>query len=215
MVRRLHSITKECKGHQHYTNATKIHKTPSQHYTTTNTTSPQRQHYTTTGTTTLYHYRNDNTTPLQERQHYTTTLNNQYKSHISGPRFKPTSSQRNQHKCLYSQYIYYYYYYYKRGLKQFLVAVRTLQKTKIRGTIQHGLQGPEIPCTGCVSHIGYLRHGNSKGEARGRSRHKNNSKRVARTWTRRKKSPKQGVASAEDPTIMLLEGPNSPYSKSD
>ena len=30
----------------------------------------------------------------------------------------------------------------------------------------------------CVSHTEYLVHGNSKGEARGRSRHKNNSKRV-------------------------------------
>ena len=99
MVRRLHSITKECKGHQHYTNATKLHRL---HH---NTTPPPTQHR-----------HNDNTTPLQERQHYTTatpqhyttTLNNQYKNHISRPRFKPTSSQRNQHKCLYSQYIYIY-----------------------------------------------------------------------------------------------------------
>ena len=29
----------------------------------------------------------------------------------------------------------------------------------------------------CVSHTGYLAHGNSKGETRGRSRNKNNSKR--------------------------------------
>ena len=31
---------------------------------------------------------------------------------------------------------------------------------------EHGLQGPGLPCTGCVSHTGYLEHGNSKGEAR-------------------------------------------------
>ena len=32
----------------------------------------------------------------------------------------------------------------------------------------------------CTSHLGYLAHGNSKGEIRGRSRYKNNSKRVVR-----------------------------------
>ena len=31
-------------------------------------------------------------------------------------------------------------------------------------------------CTGCVSNTGYLAHGDSKGEARGRRRHKNNSR---------------------------------------
>ena len=58
-----------------------------------------------------------------------------------------------------------------------------------------------IPCTGCVPHTaGYLAHGSSEGEARGRSRHKNNSERVVRnmeernvgrkgkrTWARREK----------------------------
>ena len=43
-----------------------------------------------------------------------------------------------------------------------------------------------IPCTRCVSHRGYLGHGNSKGEARGRSRLKNNSKRVVRDMETRK-----------------------------
>ena len=34
-----------------------------------------------------------------------------------------------------------------------------------------------IPCTRCVSHTGYIAHGNSKGETIGRSRHKNNGER--------------------------------------
>ena len=36
-----------------------------------------------------------------------------------------------------------------------------------------------------VSHAGYLAHGNSKGEARGRNRHKSNRKRVARNLEER------------------------------
>ena len=36
-----------------------------------------------------------------------------------------------------------------------------------------------------VSHAGCLAHGNSKGEGRGRSRHKNNSMRVARDMEER------------------------------
>ena len=57
----------------------------------------------------------------------------------------------------------------------------------------------EIPCTRCVSHTVYLAHGNSKGEARARNRHK----RVVRNMEERKvgtkgKSPKQGLTSAED-----------------
>ena len=48
-----------------------------------------------------------------------------------------------------------------------------------------------------VSHTGYLAHENSKGEARGRRRHKNNSKRVVRNMgernagTKRKNPPKK------------------------
>ena len=38
------------------------------------------------------------------------------------------------------------------------------------------LQGTEIPCTRSVSHTEYLAYENSKGEARGKSRHKSNSK---------------------------------------
>ena len=68
--------------------------------------------------------------------------------------------------------IYKHTYYYIEGLKQYLVAAKTAQKIKIQGTI---LQGTGIPCTRCVSHAGYLMHGNSKSETRGRSRYKNNS----------------------------------------
>ena len=62
--------------------------------------------------------------------------------------------------------------------------------------------------SGCVSHTGYLAHGNSKGKERGRSRYKNNSERVVRNVEERnvstkEKSPKQG---AEELTIELLEG---------
>ena len=49
---------------------------------------------------------------------------------------------------------------------------------------------------GCVSHTVYIAHGNSKGEARGRNRYKNNA-RVVRNLKERNvgtkvKSPKQG-----------------------
>ena len=69
----------------------------------------------------------------------------------------------------------------------------------------------EIPCTRCVSHTGYLAHGNSEGEARGRNRHENNSNRVARNLEEKNvgtkaKSPKQGPTSAKDLTIELPEG---------
>ena len=52
---------------------------------------------------------------------------------------------------------------------------------RVQGSHARGgdaMHGVGIPCTGCVSHTGYLSHGNSKGEERGRSRHKNNSKTV-------------------------------------
>ena len=55
-------------------------------------------------------------------------------------------------------------YYYIRGLKESLDAVKTLQKTEIQRTIRYRLQGTVILCTWCVSHIGYLEYGNSKGE---------------------------------------------------
>ena len=55
-----------------------------------------------------------------------------------------------------------------------------MQKIEIQETIKYGLQGTGIPCTRCVSHTGYGSHGNSKGEIRGRSRHDNHSKIVAR-----------------------------------
>ena len=71
--------------------------------------------------------------------------------------------------------VYYYGLYYIRGLRQSLVAAKTVEKTEIRGATQHGLQGTRLPCTRCVSHTRYLAHVSSKGE--GRSRHKNNSNR--------------------------------------
>ena len=52
----------------------------------------------------------------------------------------------------------------------------------------------------CVSHTGYLTHGNSTSEARGRNRHQNISKRVVRRMEERnvgtnggEESPEQGV----------------------
>ena len=69
---------------------------------------------------------------------------------------------------------------------------------------------------GCVSHTGYLTHGNSKGEA-----DTNDSKRVVvrnleeRNMGLKKKSPKQGQTSAKDLTIELSEGRGSYYHKLD
>ena len=64
------------------------------------------------------------------------------------------------------------------------------------------------PKTKCVSHTGYLAHGNSKDEVRGRNRHEYNSKSTVRNMEERKvdtkgKSPKQGLAIVEDLTIEL------------
>ena len=61
-----------------------------------------------------------------------------------------------------------------------------------------------------VSHTGHLAHGNSKGEARGRSRHKNDNNGVVRNLEKRnvgtkEKSPKQGLTSAKYLTIELSE----------
>ena len=64
-----------------------------------------------------------------------------------------------------------------------------------------------------------LAHGNSEGEARGRSRHKNNV-RVVRNLEERnvgtkRKRPKQGQTSGKDLTIELPEGRESPYHRLD
>ena len=72
----------------------------------------------------------------------------------------------------------------------------------------------------CVFHTGFLAHGNSKGEARGRSRHQNNSRRVVRNLEKmnvgtKEKSPKQGLTSAKDLTIELPERRESPYHRLD
>ena len=63
-------------------------------------------------------------------------------------------------------------------------------------------------------YLGYLAHENSKGKARIRSRHENNSKRVVKHLEERnvdtkKKSPKQGLASAKNLTMELPEGRES------
>ena len=65
-----------------------------------------------------------------------------------------------------------------------------------------------------------LQHGNRKGGAKGRSRHKNNRKRVVKNLREmdegtKGKSPNQGLNSAEDITIDLIEGRESPYYRSD
>ena len=67
-----------------------------------------------------------------------------------------------------------------------------------------------ISCTRCVSHTGYLAHKNSKDETRERSRHKNNSKRVARNLEKmnvrtKRKRPKLGLTGVKDLTIELSE----------
>ena len=72
--------------------------------------------------------------------------------------------------------------------------------------------GTGIPCKMCVIYTGYLTHGNSKGE-RG-SRHKNNSRIVTDLGEKnvgtKRKCPRQGLTIAEDLTIELLEGRESP-----
>ena len=65
----------------------------------------------------------------------------------------------------------------------------------------------------CVSHTRYLANGNSKGEARGRSRHKSNSKSVVRNLDEsnvgtKGKSHKQELTSAEGLAIELSEAVN-------
>ena len=76
-----------------------------------------------------------------------------------------------------------------------------------------------MPCTRCVSHTEYLAHGSSKDEARGRSRHNNNSKVVrnveGRNVSTKGKNPKQNLTKAKDLTIELPEGRESPYHKLD
>ena len=76
-----------------------------------------------------------------------------------------------------------------------------------------------LPCTRCVTHTVYLAHGNSNGEARGRSIHKNNARVVINLEERnvgtKRKSPKQDLTSAKDLTIELPEGRESHYHRLD
>ena len=66
-------------------------------------------------------------------------------------------------------------------------------------------------------HTGYLAHGSSEGEARGRSRHENNTVRGVRNMEGRivdaikGNGLKQGLTSAEDLTIELCEERDSHY----
>ena len=73
------------------------------------------------------------------------------------------------------------------------------------------------PYTGCVSNTGYLAHGNNNGEAKRRSRHKNNIGVVRnldeKNVSTKGKSLKQGPTRAEDLTIKLSEVSNSPCHK--
>ena len=69
------------------------------------------------------------------------------------------------------------------------------------------IERTRIPCTRCVSHTAYLAHWNSEGEARGRSRHKNNARVVRhleeRNVSTKGKSLKHDLTSAKDLTIEL------------
>ena len=57
-------------------------------------------------------------------------------------------------------------------LKGSLIGAKTLQKAEIQGTFSMDCR-ELVYHTQCVSHTGYLARGNSKGEERERSRHKN------------------------------------------
>ena len=56
----------------------------------------------------------------------------------------------------------------------------------------------------CVSQTGYLVHGNSKDEARGRSRHKNHSNRVVRNMGKKEPGHEEEKVSNK---IKLLSSP--------
>ena len=61
---------------------------------------------------------------------------------------------------------------------------------------------------GCVSHTGYLAHGNSEGEARGRGRQKRNSNKVVRYL-------EEWNVGTKDLTIEFPEGCESPCHRLD
>ena len=75
--------------------------------------------------------------------------------------------------------------------------------------------GTRIPCTRSVSHTGYLAHGNSKSETRGRIRHQNNGKRSSIKYEMKerghenKESRKQELTITKDLAIELFEGSDS------
>ena len=101
----------------------------------------------------------------------------------------------------------------KTGLK--VRSILVVHRPKYKGPFSMDYEERRFHARG-VSHTGYLAYGNSKGETRGRSRPKNNSKRVVRNREERnvgtkRKSPKQGLTSAKDLTTELPDGRESAY----
>ena len=90
------------------------------------------------------------------------------------------------------------------GLKQSYKSIRVVHSPKYKGPFRmdcrkRGSHDQSVYPTQDTS----LTHGNSKGKARGRSKHKSNSKRVVRNPEEKNvgtkiKNPKQGLTSAED-----------------
>ena len=66
-------------------------------------------------------------------------------------------------------------------------------------------KGTGIPCTRCVSHTGYLAHGNGEGEIRGSERHQDNSKSVVSSLEERNVSTKGNTLKQG---LFLSQGPN-------
>ena len=69
-------------------------------------------------------------------------------------------------------------YYYIASLKKSLVNTKSLKLPKYKRPFSIDYRERGTHTRGKVSHTGYLTHGNSRGEARKRSRHKNYSSRV-------------------------------------
>ena len=81
----------------------------------------------------------------------------------------------------------------------FIIIIKLSKRTKYERPFSMDYRERGYHARG-VSHTGYLAHENNKGEARGRSRHKNHSKIVQNMEARnvrtiKGKSPKQGLTS--------------------
>ena len=61
-----------------------------------------------------------------------------------------------------------------------------------------------IPCTRCLSHARYLAHGNSKGEARERGRHKRDRNRVVRNLEKKERGGHEGEKSQTRPNFGIM-----------